>query len=119
MASPGSCSGRGVAEGREGVGDAFEGDLDGDHRRDVDVALCDRSQRLVELHRVVAEAELDVQLLADPEERVDRVVAHAHAHHDQAGAVGRVLQPRYDYAGHAYGLDSHHDPAPTRYHPGP
>src|SRR3546814_17210541 len=71
--------GVGVAEGLEGVGDAFEGDLAGDHRRDVDVALCDRSQRLVELHRVVAEAELDVQLLADPEERVYRFVAPAHA----------------------------------------
>ena len=60
-----------------------------------------------ELHRVVAEHELDVQLLADPEERVDRVGLHAHADDHDPRCAGARAQDVVDDAGHADGLEDH------------
>src|SRR5207247_2512956 len=74
-----------VAECLERAGHAVEPDLAGDHRRHIDLPLGDRPQARGELHRVIAQRELDVELFADPEERVDRVALHAYADHHDAG----------------------------------
>src|SRR2546423_15495358 len=58
-----------VGEVGERAGYPVEADFAGDERRHVHLALGDRAQALGELHRVVAEHELDAQLLADAVER--------------------------------------------------
>ena len=80
-------------------------------------SLGDRIERRTELERVVAEHELDVQLLADAEHRVDRVLLHAGADDEDPGVARRHPHRLLDHPRHADGLEDHErlvpvDPAP-------
>ena len=65
------------------------------------LALGDGLQRAGELHRVVAQHELNVQLAADTEHRVDVVGLHAHTHHENASVLGGHPHGALDHARHA------------------
>ena len=102
----------GVGQRVERAGHAVEADLAGDHRRHVDLALGDRAQRAGELHRVVAEHELDVELLAD--RRRTGVIVSGSMHTpttDDAGAARAPAQRLVDDPGHADRLEHHERPA--------
>ena len=106
----------GLASAVERAGDTVEADLAGDHRR----RRRSRPRRCcagvaVELHRVVAEHELQVQLLADPEERRDACRAPCTRRRRRCGCCGGASpQCAVDDAGHADRLEHHERPSAAR-----
>src|SRR3989442_1317018 len=98
-----------VAEGAAGPGTfavlADDAEASGDQRCRRDPALGDVAERRRELVLRVAQHELQIQLLDDPEHRMDRVGLHAHADHDDARAARRRRHDLVQDAGHADALE--------------
>src|ERR1700736_44162 len=69
----------------EGLRDALHSDLAGYQRIAVDLAIGEVMQRGRKFLRVVAQYELDIEFLVDPEHRLEAVALHAHADHHHPG----------------------------------
>src|SRR5581483_3683683 len=91
----------GMAQLLERVGDPVQVHHTRYQRRDVHGAVGNHLERPVELGRLVAEHELEGQLLGDGEEGLEGVRLHADAHHHDPRLPGRVAHGGVDHAGHA------------------
>ena len=97
--------GFGVGEVGERLGNTVDRDRAGDQRPEVDLTLGDRAQRLGELVGLVPEGELDVELPADADHRVEPILLHADADDEDARALRRHPHRRVDHPRHADGLE--------------
>lgn len=68
-------------------------------------ALGDRPERVAELVGRVPEHELEAELLADAQHRMDVVLLHAGAHDEDAGVLRGHAHRLLDHAGHTDRLE--------------